>query len=252
MPSRSSASLISDRSTRCSRSWHPGLVLTRRRTVTPSEVRFSTPSTSGGSSTSAAKSADSATLVATSRNTSLARSTSACGLDGDVEQGDRPQLRPVADAQHLTVGHVPDRAVGSPQDRRAQRDPLDGAHGAAQVDLVADAVLVLDDHEQAGDAVPDKGLGAEAEGDAGDARGRDQRGEVDVELAEDHEPRDHPHQHGGGRRDDGRDRRGPGLSAGIRDRTLRRSRCRPVAAPRFRRPAGSSRGGGCPCAPTAG
>ena len=88
----------------------------------------------------------------------------------------------------------------------------------AQVDLVADAVLVLDEHEQAGDAVPDEGLGAEPEGDAGDAGGRDQRGEVDAELAEDHDAGDHPDQHGGGRGHDRRDRRRPSLPTGVGDR----------------------------------
>ena len=115
--------------------------------------------------------------------------------DDDVEHGDRPQLRAVADPPDLAVRDVPHRAVLAAQHRRAQRDPLDRAGRHAEVDDVADAVLVLDQHEQAGDAVLDEVLGAEAEGDAGDAGAGDQRGQVDAELAEDHEQGDHPDQH---------------------------------------------------------
>ena len=78
------------------------------------------------------------------------------------------------------------------QHRAAQRDLLDGAGRLAEVDDVADAVLVLDEHEQAGDAVLDEALGAEAEGDAGDPGAGDQRGEVDAELAEHQDEGDHP------------------------------------------------------------
>ena len=88
----------------------------------------------------------------------------------------------------------------------------------AEVDDVADAVLVLDQHEQAGDAVLDEVLGAEAERDAGDAGAGDQRGEVDAELADHEQHGDHPDEHGDRRRDHGGDRRRPRLLAGVVDR----------------------------------
>ena len=55
---------------------------------------------------------------------------------------------------------------------------------------VADAVLVLEQHEQAGDEVLDQVLRAEAERDAGDAGAGQQRREVHPELAQDQHDRD--------------------------------------------------------------
>ena len=67
-----------------------------------------------------------------------------------------------------------------------RRDRLDGADGLADVDHVADAVLVLEDHEDAGQEVLDQRLRTEAERDADDPGAGDDRGDVDADLAEDH------------------------------------------------------------------
>ena len=74
--------------------------------------------------------------------------------------------------------------------RDPQADGLDGAGGLAEVDDVADAVLVLEHHEDAGQEVAHEVLGAETDGDAEDAGRRDDRGEVHPELAEDQHERD--------------------------------------------------------------
>ncbi len=90
----------------------------------------------------------------------------------------------------LAVADVPDGAVdvAHPGDPQAHR--LDGPDGLAEVDLVAHAVLVLDDHEDAGEEVADQALGAEAERDADDAGAGDDRADVDPDLAEHHRPED--------------------------------------------------------------
>ena len=71
--------------------------------------------------------------------------------DRDVEHRAGPVLALVADAEDLAVADVPDRAVDVPESGDAQADRLDGAGGLAEVDRVADAVLVLEDHEDAAD-----------------------------------------------------------------------------------------------------
>ena len=102
--------------------------------------------------------------------------------DGDVEHRARPVLAHVAHAQDLAVADVPDGAVEVAQPRDPQADRLDGAARLAEVDDVADAVLVLEDHEDAGQEVLDQALGAEAEREADDAGAGDDRGDVDAEL----------------------------------------------------------------------
>ena len=84
---------------------------------------------------------------------------------------------------------------------------MDGAllvaqHDGAQVDLldqpalpvddrvVADAHLVFEDDEEAGDHVAHQGLGAEADRQAGDAGAGQRRRDVDAELAQHHQPGD--------------------------------------------------------------
>ena len=61
--------------------------------------------------------------------------------------------------------------------------------GGADVDGVADAVLVLEDHEDAAQEVLDEALRAEAERDADDAGAGDQRRDVVAELGDHHEQR---------------------------------------------------------------
>ena len=103
--------------------------------------------------------------------------------DRDVEHGARPVLALVADPQDLAVADVPDRAldVAEPGDPQAHR--LDGAAGLAEVDRVTDAVLVLEDHEDAGQEVLDQALRAEAQRDADDAGAGEQRADGVAESA---------------------------------------------------------------------
>ena len=96
--------------------------------------------------------------------------------DRDVEHHARPLLRLVADARDRPVRDVPDDAFDVAQARRAQRDVLDGAGRETEVDDVADADLVLHDHERAVDEVAQQVLRAERERDADEARAREHRG----------------------------------------------------------------------------
>ncbi len=98
--------------------------------------------------------------------------------DGDVEHRAGPALGLVADALDLPVRHVPDRAVDRAQARDPQADRLDRPDRLAEVDDVADAVLVLDDHEQAGEEVLDQRLRAETQCDTEDPGAREQRPDV--------------------------------------------------------------------------
>ena len=95
---------------------------------------------------------------------------------------------------------MPDDPLDVAQARGAQAHPLDGAThpvgGApdrpADVDDVADAVLVLDEHEEPRQEVADEALGTEAERDAEHPGPGDQRREVDPELAQHDQDRDAP------------------------------------------------------------
>ena len=92
---------------------------------------------------------------------------------GEVDDDARPALREVADPDDLAVAHVPERAVHVADVGDADADRLDDAGGRPEVDHVADAELVLDDHEDAVEHVLDDVLRAEAE--AGAERGGDER-----------------------------------------------------------------------------
>ena len=92
---------------------------------------------------------------------------------GEVDDHARPALRHVADAQDLAVAHEPERAVDVADLRDADADGLDDAGREPEVDDVADAELVLGDHEEAVEHVLDDVLRAEAE--AGADRGGEQR-----------------------------------------------------------------------------
>ena len=95
--------------------------------------------------------------------------------------------------------------------RRVVRSPteLHRADGIAEIDHVADAVLVLDQHEHAGQQVAHDRLGAEADGDADDAGARDERSEIHVEFAEQHHERNGPDDGGGDALEQRAQRRGP-------------------------------------------
>ena len=129
--------------------------------------------------------------------------------DLDVDQGPGPALGAVADAADLAVGDVPEGAVDVPQAGGAQADALDGAGGRAGVDHVADPVLVLHQHEDAGDEVADQVLGAEPDGDPDDPGPGDQRAEVEPQGAEGHQTSQGPDAEGGDAGQQGADRLGP-------------------------------------------
>ncbi len=129
--------------------------------------------------------------------------------DGHVDDRARPLLRLVADADDRAVRDVPDHAVDVASRVVRRLTPFDRARGDPRVDHVTDAELVLHQHEHAREEVPDERLRTEAERDAGDARSRDQRREVDPERLEDGEHRDRPDQDG----DHAADHRTDGLGA---------------------------------------
>ena len=133
------------------------------------------------------------------------------GRVGDlhVDQRPGPALGAVADPADLPVGDVPQGAVDVAQPGGAQPDPCDGAGGRAGVDHVPDAVLVLHEHEDAGDEVADQVLGAEPDGDADDPGPGDQRPQVEAEGAKGHQPGQGPDAEGGHAGQQGAHRLGP-------------------------------------------
>ena len=177
MSSRSSRSRIRRRSSRAVRHCSSGRTRATSRITVSSRVIASTPCTSGLAEEDRATSPP-------RRRISLARPSSIAGgrpldvgprVDRDVEHDLREALALVADAHDLAVAHVPDRAVDVAQPGRAQPDRLDRAARLLEVDDVADAVLVLEHHEHAGQEVLDDVLRAEAERDADDRRAGDER-----------------------------------------------------------------------------
>ena len=110
--------------------------------------------------------------------------------DRDVQHGAGPVLALVADPDDLAVADVPDGALDVAEPGDPQADRLDGAAGLAEVDRVADAVLVLEDHEDAGQEVLDQALRAEAERDADDTGAGDQRADRVAELGDRGDPED--------------------------------------------------------------
>ena len=86
---------------------------------------------------------------------------------------------PIRMISPLRTYQVTPFGVAQPGD--PQGDLLDRADRLAGVDDVADAVLVLEDHEDPGQEVLDQALRAEAERHAGDAGRRQQRRDGDAE-----------------------------------------------------------------------
>ena len=176
------ASWMAIRSARITAHCAPGRVFTTRRSVTPSGARFSTPHTSGSSSTSDTSGSCAVTWSATSLSNALARSTSvSCATRmSSSARAHCWDLLPTRMIWPFGTCHT----VPLTSRRRVvrKRDGLDGADRLAAVDDVADAVLVLHQHEDAGQEVPHEALGAEAEGDADDAGPGDQRPELQPEL----------------------------------------------------------------------
>ena len=134
------------------------------RSVTASAARASTPVTSGSSMITAAEVVVVPQVVGDLGEHPLHAGQVLAVRDADVDHGPRPVLAHVADPQDLAVGDVPDRAVQGAQPRHPQADRLDRAGGLADVDHVADAVLVLEDHEDAGEEVLDQASGRRSRG----------------------------------------------------------------------------------------
>ena len=111
--------------------------------------------------------------------------------DLDVEQRARPVLALVADAARsrrwarARPSRRPPAAASC-----AATPPRPSPVAAVEVDDVADAELVLGEDEQPRQEVLDERLRPEAERDADDARARQQRRDVDAELAQHHEARE--------------------------------------------------------------
>src|SRR5213078_849769 len=91
--------------------------------------------------------------------------------------------------------HVPFEVA---QAHVAQRDLLDEAGLARDLDHVAFAHLIVEQDEKAVEVVLDQALRAEADGDAGDARGSEDRRNGDAELAQHQRAGDDDDEHRGG------------------------------------------------------
>ena len=128
------------------------------------------------------------------RTASMAASISTCG--GKVmSRVPSDQLRLRLPTRMMVPFGTHHRVPSAPLTRVIlQVDRFNGSGGQrrAEVDAVADAALIVEQHEEAGDAVLDQRLCAEAQGDAGNTGAGDQWREVDVEQAEDDEYRDGP------------------------------------------------------------
>ncbi len=83
--------------------------------------------------------------------------------DGEVDDHARPALRDVADPEHFSVADKPQDAVDVAHLGDPDPDRLDDAGRQLQVDDVADAELILHDHEQSVEDVLDDVLRAEPE-----------------------------------------------------------------------------------------
>ena len=99
----------------------------------------------------------------------------------------RKILRLVRERLHLAVGEDVDRAFLVAQHDRAQVDFLDEPALAIDDRDVADAALVLEDQEEAGDDVAHDRLRAETDRQPRDAGARQRRRDVDAQLAQDHQ-----------------------------------------------------------------
>ena len=83
-----------------------------------------------------------------------------------------------------------DRALAVSQHDRAEVDLFHEPRRAVDGRDVTNADLVLEKEEEAADDVPDERLRAKADGQARDAGARQHRGDIDLELPENHQDRD--------------------------------------------------------------
>src|SRR4030042_1969043 len=88
---------------------------------------------------------------------------------------------------HLTVRHEVNHSIQVSQDSPPQVYLLHDAADVADLDNVADIVLVFDNYEQPADEVADEGLRPETDGYADDAESGDERPDVYPQFGEYHE-----------------------------------------------------------------
>jgi len=125
------------------------------------------------------------------------------GVDAEVEGGDGEVTGEVGDGGDLAVGDDVESAVAVAQGGAAEAHVLDGAAETGELDGLADVVLVFDEDEDAVEHVFEDALGTEADADAEDAGGGEQRGEVDLEDGEDVQQNDEADDAVGGSPNDG-------------------------------------------------
>ena len=113
--------------------------------------------------------------------------------DVDVADGQGGVVRAVEDVLHVGVVDDLDVFAGVDDGGGADADLLDGAAEAVDLHDVAHVVLVLKEHEGAGDQVGDQALRAEAQHQSQNAHGGDDGGQIhpqDAQApAEDHDER---------------------------------------------------------------
>src|SRR6185503_21293418 len=96
----------------------------------------------------------------------------------DVEPCGRG-LRQVAHSHDVAVRHVPDATLTVANAGAAQCDALDHSTRVVEIDLVTDAELVVDEHEEAGDDIAHHRLRTERQRATDDGGGGDERSDVD-------------------------------------------------------------------------
>ena len=104
---------------------------------------------------------------------------------------------------------MPDDSVHVAQPRGAQAYRLHGAGRVADIDDVTDAILVLQQHEDAGQEVPDEVLRAEADRDADHPGAGENRRQVHAQVTEADRGGDGEDRDRGGVTEDGPERVGP-------------------------------------------
>ena len=118
------------------------------------------------------------------------------GRHADVDDGARPPLRHVADPGHLTVAHVPQRAVDVAHLGDTHTHVFDHTARETEIHHIADADLVLGHEEHAVEHVLDDVLGAETETSADRSGQEGQRAEqTRIERVHDEHDRDHDQHH---------------------------------------------------------
>src|ERR1700710_468600 len=106
-------------------------------------------------------------------------------VDRDVEGGDGEVAGEVGDGGDLAVGDDVEGSVGVADAGAAEGEVFYCAFESGDVDDLADVVLVFDEDQDAVDHVLEDGLGTEADGDAEDAGGGEDRLVGDAEKVKD-------------------------------------------------------------------